>query len=306
MKRIHATANTDFFKEFVFRYPDKQYETWLGAHFTQVGIDYGYEKDLQDKIFAGISNHFFGMSFSKSLALVKNQEQRDAIPRLERVFDTVEAAFYTTSSAFLQEKRPENIKEGQDGIVNAELFLLRLLTSLQAARRLINWGYFSEPLTILRSSLEQLAWAYAVGVKLDLKQLDKPQASKCIGQLKERIPSTGSLYGALSHFSHMNFEAQKHFVAKGQEGAGVMQQSIEFKLFGLLFYSYLLICFQYVCRDLQIIYDRDYRIRYELRNVVLPLRLLLKQTLMRDELCQDEVAATLSTIYFETFPRAAR
>ena len=85
-----------------------------------------------------------------------------------------------------------------------------------------------------------------------------------------------------------------------------MQQSIEFKLFGLLFYSYLLICFQYVCRDLQIIYDRDYRIRYELRNVVLPLRLLLKQTLMRDELCQDEVAATLSTIYFETFPRAAR
>ena len=85
-----------------------------------------------------------------------------------------------------------------------------------------------------------------------------------------------------------------------------MQQSIEFKLFGLLFYSYLLIYFQYVCRDLQIIYDRDYHIRYELRNVVLPLRLLLKQTLMRDELCQDEVAATLSTIYFGTFPPAAR
>src|SRR4051794_31238592 len=91
MKRIHATAHSDFFKAFVFRYPDKQYETWLGAHFTHVGINYNYSKDLQDKIFAGIANHFFEASFSKSLSLVKNEKRRDAVPRFERVYDSVES-----------------------------------------------------------------------------------------------------------------------------------------------------------------------------------------------------------------------
>jgi hypothetical protein len=301
VKRIHATAHADFFHQHVARYPDKQYETWLGAHFTQVGVDYAYSKDLQDKIYAGIANHFFGMSFSNSLKLVKDKDRNDGIPRFERVYDAVEAVFYSTSFSFLSAKRPKNVNDGQDGIVHAELFLLRLLTSLQAARRLINWGYFSEPLTILRSSLEQLAWSYAVGVKLNKAQIDKPQASKCIGQLKERFPSAGTLYGALSHFSHMNFEAQKHFVIRGEVGSGVMQQSAEFKFFGLLFYSFVLIAYQYVCRDLRRIYTLDYHVHYDLRNTVLPLRLLVEKALMRSELDGDEVAAMLSSIYFETF-----
>ena len=299
VKRMHATADTDFFKTFVIRYHDKQYQTWLGAEFTQVGID--YEKHLTDRVAAGIANHFFGMSFPRYLSLIKNNEITNTIPKFERTFDRVELNFYSTSFAFLQEKRP-TISEDQKGILHAELFLLRLLTSLQAARRLINWGYFAEPLTILRSSLEQIAWAYAVGVNFDKKQLEKPQSTKCIYQFKQRFRFAGNLYGALSHYSHMNFEAQKQFITVSDNSPAVMQQSIEFKFFGLLFYAFLMISFQYVCRDIRLIYMTDYNAVYSLRNVVLPLRVLVASALMRHELDRDEVAAILSEICFDTFP----
>ena len=119
----------------------------------------------------------------------------------------------------------------------------RALSSLAATRRLINWGYFSEPLTILRSSLEELAWAYAVGSVFDKKQLDKPTPSKCIGIFKDRFPAAGHLYGALSRFSHMEFEAQKHFVLNSVPG-GIMAQSIEFKFSRIVLY----LCQEYIYR----------------------------------------------------------
>jgi hypothetical protein len=240
VKRLNATAQSDFFNKFVRRYPDKQYQTWLGAHYTMVGVDYTYDKNLQDRIFAGIANYFFGYSFSAAMKLTKDKARTNDMPIFERKFDLVESTFYSTSAAFLQAERPEAIQDGHQLVVHAELFLLRLLTSLQAARRLINWGFFCEPLTILRSALEQLAWTYVVGVELDQKQLDKPQPSKCIGPFRSRFAPAGYLYGALSRFSHMDFEAQKHFVATSDAGSGVMQQSTEFKFFGLLFYAYIL------------------------------------------------------------------
>jgi hypothetical protein len=99
----------------------------------------------------------------------------------------------------------------------------------------------------------------------------------------------------------MDFEAQKHFVTANDVNAGVMEQSIEFKFFGLLFYAYLLIAFQYVCRDLQSFYLRHYQRRYYLRNAVLPLRHLLGHALAHPELRDDEVANTLAQIYLDTF-----
>lgn len=302
LKRLNAAADPKFFNQFVRRYPDKQYQTWLGAHYTMVGVDYTYEKELQDRIFAGMANYFFGYSFTSAMKLTKDKPRSNEIPPFEQKFDSVELAFYSTSKAFLQAERPRDLLDGHELVKHAELFLLRLLTSLQAARRLINWGYLAEPLTILRSVLEQLSWTYAVGITLDQRQLDKPQPSKCIGAFRDRFAAAGHLYGALSRFSHMDFEGQKHFVAASDLHTGVMEQSTEFKFFGLIFYAYLLIAFQYVCRDLQEFYLKHYQRHYFLRNAVLPLRYLVGHALARPELREDEVANTLAQIYLDTFP----
>src|SRR5581483_11091221 len=221
------------------------------------------------KVAAAIVSHFGDFSFSSALKILNrhHRKKEPSLPRFEQIFDHVENYFRSTSLAFLQGKRPTNIAEEYSGVIHAELFLLRLLSSFVAARRLMNWGFFSEPLTILRSSLEQLAWAYAVGVNFDKKQLDNPNPSKCVGIYKVRFPAAGQLYGALSRFSHMDFEAQKHFVlapTKPSGGAGVMQQSIEFKFFGLLFYAFLLIAYQIVCRDLREFYLKNYGLELEL------------------------------------------
>ena len=300
-ERIHSTVGTEFFEQFVLRYPDKQYQTWLGGHYTRIGIDFDYDDRLLENITAGIVGHYSGLSLPSALKRAKNSKQGDlsSIPRFERIFDKLERRFHSTSLRFLREQRPENtLAEEHLGVIHAELFLLRVLSSFVAARRLINWGYFSESLTILRSSLEEIAWAYAVGVIFDKKQLASPSPSKCISIFKTRFAAAGHLYGALSRFSHMEFEAQKHFVLSN---AGIMAQSIEFKFFGLLFYSFLLVAYQCVCRDLQHFYRAEHGLKFELGNVVLPIRHLTACALMQAELDRDEIAATLSEIYFDVF-----
>jgi hypothetical protein len=304
--RIHATASSEFFRSFVLRYPDKQYQTSLGRHWTSVGIDYDHDERLKSKIAAAIANHFGNISFSSALRIINERDgakDLDGIPRFEKAVDAAEALFHSTSLHFLQQARPDNlVKDECRGVIHAELFLLRLLASFEAARRLINWGFFAEPLAILRSSLEQLSWAYAVGVKFDRKQLENPTPSKCIGLFKERFAAAGQLYGALSRFSHMEFEAQKHFVIREKPGTAVMQQSTEFKFFGILFYSFSLIAYQYVCRDIRQFYSQQCDFELPLSNVVILFRHLVGHALMRPELDRDEIAATLSLIYFEIFP----
>ena len=305
LRRIHSTASSEFFEKFVLRYPDKQYQTWLGGHLVRVGVDYDYDNRLLDNIAAGIIGHYGGLSLPTALKQAKRAQQGNLspIPRFEQVFDKVEQRFHSTSLRFLKESRPDNtLAEEHEGIMHAELFLLRALSSFTAARRLINWGYFSEPLTILRSSLEQLAWAYAVGVIFEQKQLSKPNPSKCISAFKTRFPAAGLLYVALSRFSHMEFEAQKHFVIIAQPGTGVMGQSLEFKFFGLLFYSFLLVAYQHICRDLQRFYLERHGLQFHLDNVVLPIRHLIGHALMQPPLDRDEIAAELSLIYFSIFP----
>lgn len=305
--RIHSTAPTKFFEQFVLRYPDKQYQTWLGGQFTRVGTDYTSDSGLRDKLSAAIISHFAGYSFPTAMKIVARSERNDesAVPRFERTLDLIELRFQSTAVDFLRAPRPnERLAEEHCGIVHAELFLLRLLSSFTASRALINWGFLCEPLTILRSSLEQLAWAYSVGVAFDKKQLENPNPPKCVGALKTRFPAAGHLYGALSRFSHMDFEGQKHFVLRTQpeDPGGVVAQSIEFKFFGVLFYLFLLIVYQYICRDLKDFYQEKHALVCPLNNLVLPIRCLLSSALMRSELDKDEIAISLSEIYFDVFP----
>jgi len=309
-KRIHATVAAEFFQTFVLKYPDKQYQTWLGGHQVRIGTDFNYDNRLLERVAAAIVSHFGDFSFPSALRILKdNPQSQPAIPRFEQLFDAIESRFQSTSLSFLQEGRLHTkLSDEHAGVIHAELFLLRLLSSLVAARRLLNWGFFSEPLTVLRSNLEELAWAYAVGVKFDRKQLSAPNPSKCIGSFKERFPAAGHLYGSLSKFSHMEFGAQKHFVlhATAGRGPGVMGQSIEFKFFGMLFYSFVLIAYQYVCRDLRKFYKENYGLTLCLQNLVLPLRHLVQHALMQPELDNDEIALELSDIYFRIFPPTIR
>jgi hypothetical protein len=80
-----------------------------------------------------------------------------------------------------------------------------------------------------------------------------------------------------------------------------MQRSIEFKFFGLLFYAFIIIATQYVCRDFADFYHRKYNWKYNLRNAVLPLKLLLSHALHHPELKNDYIASTIVKLYFSLF-----
>jgi hypothetical protein len=304
MDRLNSTVPSDFFSRYVYRYHDKQYQTYLGKNFVEVGIDYQYDRELLDNLSAAIISRYADMSYATALKYRKGTRRDNGIPHFERLFDLVESTFLTTTEHFLTNERPD-LSDDHSLLVNAEVFLLRVPASLNAARYLINWGFFQEPLTLLRSTLEQLAWCYRVGTRFDTQQVDRPEPTKCISDLGTIFPAAGPLYGALTAFSHMQFEAQTHFLTSTNSNPGMMQRSIEFKFFGLLFYAFVLIATQYVCREFSKFYQNNYNCKYNLRNAVLPLKLLMSHALDRPELKNDYIASTITKLYLALFNNRA-
>jgi hypothetical protein len=64
---------------------------------------------------------------------------------------------------------------------------------------------------------------------------------------EELCPESARLYGILSNLTHMDFEAQKHFVSAKGEYLGITFQSTEFKLYGVLTYHLVVGIYGYCC-----------------------------------------------------------
>jgi hypothetical protein len=303
--RVNSEVHSDFFERFVFRYADRQYQTWVGGGLVAVGVNYTYDPQLLDKVGAAIVSHYTNLSYSSALKYRNAKQRVNRIPDFEQLFDRVEGVFYENIERFLSGHRP-NLDEAHGPLVNSEIFLLRLLASLRAARLLINWGYFLEPLTILRTGLEQLAWCHRVGTTFDVRLLDHPRPSKCIGVFQERYPAAGLLYGTLSVYSHFEFDAQKHFVASVNGIPGIMERSTEFKFFGLILYAFVMIAVEYTCRDFRDFYAKEYSLNFPLRNTVLPLKHLVSHAIFQPELDRDQIALIITRIFLLIFPQDDR
>jgi hypothetical protein len=127
MDRLNSTVPPDFFSRHVYRYPDKQYQAYLGKNFVKVGVDYEYDRELLDNLSAAIICRYTDISYSTALKHGKKTRRENRIPHFERVFDLVENSFLTTTKNFLTNKRPD-LSDDHLLLVNAEVLRLPIRT----------------------------------------------------------------------------------------------------------------------------------------------------------------------------------
>lgn len=258
-RRLWSVAAEEKVNALVYRFPDKDYESWLGGFGYKNGIDFTYPDTLLDRVAAGIISYQARMSLQTALKYAQKGESRlDRLPRFDRLFQVVSDLFLSKFDDFFRLDRP-TLADPHGSYVHAELFLWRTLSAFKGARTLINRGFLAEPAAVLRTALEQVAWCYAVSINADAGQLEHRDPPKCIAQLRKFRPGSARLYGLLSNLGHMDFDAQKHFVSAKGDFLGITFQSTEFKAYGVLCYLLVMALYSEVARQIIAFYRRDYR-----------------------------------------------
>ena len=260
-RRVWNVASDEAISSLVYRYPEKEYETWLGHFGCPIGISYGYPTELLDRVAAGLISYQMRMSLQTALKYAQRADrQKDPIPRFDRLFQTTSDLLDRKCNDFFTGDRP-SVAGQYEGYIHAELFLWRTLSAFKASRVLINRGFLAEPAAVLRGALEQIAWCYAVSLGGKVSQLEHREPSNCIGQLRHFSPSAGRLYGLLSNLTHLDFDAQKHFVTMKDGYLGLTFQSTEFKLYGVLCHMLVARIYGQLVREIAKFYRRQFDLR---------------------------------------------
>ena len=103
-------------------------------------------------------------------------------------------------------------------------FFFRNLASFDAAKRLSELGYLCEVAVILRSALEQFAYAEEIWGKSGGEDLESFRPNRSISWVKQHAPSIGKLYGLLSKYAHFEFDHHTHFFARSSETVHTLQR----------------------------------------------------------------------------------
>ena len=134
-----------------------------------------------------------------------------------------------------------------DGSPEGEFFsgtsLLKALATLHSAHGLAQQGYLLEPLVLIRSALEVIAWSRACHDIQDGGDYLAITTTQAISMVKSTLPSLPKLYGILSKFAHWHPDLHLAFMTLG-ERAGVITRSLDYKTSTLIAVAsgYLLAC----------------------------------------------------------------
>jgi len=103
-------------------------------------------------------------------------------------------------------------------------FFYRNLASFDAAKRLSELGYLCEVAVILRSALEQFAFAEELWEQSGAENLESFRPNRSIGWLKRQVPASGRLYGLLSKYAHFEYDHHTHFFARSSDAIHTIQR----------------------------------------------------------------------------------
>ncbi len=103
-------------------------------------------------------------------------------------------------------------------------FFYRNMASLDAAKKLSELGYLCEVAVILRSLIEQFAFAAKLRTLSAETDLEKVKPIQCLNYLKSLEGSVGRLYGLLSKYTHFEFDHHTHFFGRSPEAIFTIQK----------------------------------------------------------------------------------
>jgi hypothetical protein len=122
----------------------------------------------------------------------------------------------------------------------ADVNMMRINASLQAAKLLANRGLLFETQCLVRFILEQFAWCHKCHSLDDEDAILALQSKECVGEFKKVYPMAGRLYGHLSDIAHWDPNHHHLFVKSRSGGWTSVLSSSQFMAIGL---CYVLLAF---------------------------------------------------------------
>jgi hypothetical protein len=96
-------------------------------------------------------------------------------------------------------------------------FFYRNMAGLEAAKRLSELGFLCEVAVILRSLVEQFAFAAKLRTLPIETDLMKVRPVQCLNYFKSVEPGSARLYGLLSKYTHLEYDHHTHFFARSTD-----------------------------------------------------------------------------------------
>jgi hypothetical protein len=103
-------------------------------------------------------------------------------------------------------------------------FFYRNMAGLEAAKKLSDLGYLCEVAVILRSLVEQFAFAAKLRTLPIETEIEKVKPVQCLNYLKSVERTAGKLYGLLSKYTHFEFDHHTHFFGRSPEAVFTIQK----------------------------------------------------------------------------------
>jgi hypothetical protein len=215
-----------------------------------IGLPDSTTPDLKRKILAAFIANKLRISLNHAEKRYVSGEEISQARELglSRKIDTLFGQGYSALCSYIEDLKQncDDQSATLDDLSNQ--FFYRNMGGLEAAKKLSDLGYLCEVAVILRSLLEQFAFAAKVRTLPFDAELEKVKSGACINYLKSIEPSAGRLYGLLSKYTHFEFDHHTHFFARSLEAVFTIQKDSVLRAYSIhLIFLTMLSMSRYVC-----------------------------------------------------------
>lgn len=227
----HSTEAAESYRKSFPVFFDQPAFDIVGFDQEKIGLPITAILDLKKKVIAAAISNRLRISIGHAEERYVNNEEisppRDAglSHKIDRIFDQGHSLF----CEYVDELKKQIQSHTLDDLSNQ--FFYRNIAGLDATKRLSELGYLCEIAVILRSMLEQFAFAARIGTLPFETDLGKVRPIQCLNCLKTIEPATGRLYGLLSKYTHFEFDHHTHFFARSADGIFTIQKDSVLRAF---------------------------------------------------------------------------
>lgn len=210
----HSNEDGQSYKSLFPLLPNYVVQRTVGIRNLRVGLSKDVPDDLRSKILAALVSFRLGVELSYA---EKRYVQPSVSSRWLGLTDRIDDIYEYGQSRL--EKYAISLTQRARGNLQdlSAHFFYRNVGAFDASKRLSELGYLCEVATILRTALEQFALCARLWTAEESEKIKSIRALHSLNALKPYSPNAGKLYGALSKYTHFEYDNHTHFFAVSPE-----------------------------------------------------------------------------------------
>lgn len=222
----NSTETADTYRKWFPVFPDHSTFDTVGFGHELIGLSKHATLDLKKKALAAVIANKLGISLSYAEKRYVGMKDIDA-PRDLGLSHKIDALFdkgHSSFCSYVEALRNAFVEDTETLDDLSNQFFYRNMAGLDAAKKLSDLGYLCEVAVILRSLVEQFAFAAKLRTLPLETELEKIRPIHCLNYLKSIEGTVGRLYGLLSKYTHFEFDHHTHFFGRSPEAIFTIQK----------------------------------------------------------------------------------